>query len=807
MTLNLYVKFNNYYNRIIKKYSSLSDYASHSTAVYPYVADFNPNDGVTAEAIVNHWVEGLNGAISYIEDVPDYLVVSDEQSNIVSRWYIVEAQRLRGGQYKLGLRRDVIADNYDALLNSKLFIEKGVITDPGSKLIYNSENYGCNQIKKSEILLKDETNCPWLVLYVKKDSLSGTINVDYEAGPEVYETLLTPIAQWEYYDYVQNQKPFESADTFLYRTSYHAYKYQGLSLYADVRVNSSTGETQWTKYGVNNAAQLSYEGLEYEQRSMAASLGLAYRSYTLSSLNTTVRNSYNLHTLDEGNELYKYANKIIKDSQGKFFQVKIISTTSSKNLSVNAGSQSSLSNAMRQLWNTTTGQSQTPGNRSFEIMVPNHVSYTITLEPREDLECTADLSDFTGRTKSSLFDVLTMPYGDFVYKTASGSLESTVIANKDISKNVMDAIAKQLGGSSKILDYQIVPYCPVQQWISLYIPYPTLVAPDGYYIDFVANTFTKARVWLVPEVTSTFNVYVNELEEPLLHIDSQNVKIMKYENDCRMLRLCSPNYNGIFEFNLAKNGGNVNFFNVDMTLKPQTPYIHVNPDFANMYGRDYNDVRGLVCGGDFSLGIVDDAWEQYQIQNKNFQNIFDRQIQSMDFESAIARQENAFATVSGAVSGAATGAAGGALAGGGYGAAIGGGIGLLTGIAGGVLDTINLEKRQAEARSFSIDNFNMQLGNIKALPYSITRTDALTGNNKLFPFLEVYECSEEERTAYMNKLEYDGMTIGVIDELNKWVGGDTPQYVKAKMIRCEDVSDDFHLLNEIGVELNKGVYI
>ena len=59
------------------------------------------------------------------------------------------------------------------------------------------------------------------------------------------------------------------------------------------------------------------------------------------------------------------------------------------------------------------------------------------------------------------------------------------------------------------------------------------------------------------------------------------------------MRICSPNYNGLFEMNLAKNGGNITSFNVDMTLRPFNPYIHINPDFKYMTGETLTLEGGL----------------------------------------------------------------------------------------------------------------------------------------------------------------------------------------------------------------------
>lgn len=62
----------------------------------------------------------------------------------------------------------MVADHYDELLNAPMYIEKATITDVNDPAIFNTEGLTLNQIKKSETLLKDETNCPWIVGYIPK---------------------------------------------------------------------------------------------------------------------------------------------------------------------------------------------------------------------------------------------------------------------------------------------------------------------------------------------------------------------------------------------------------------------------------------------------------------------------------------------------------------------------------------------------------------------------------------------------------------------------------------------------------------
>jgi hypothetical protein len=65
----------------------------------------------------------------------------------------------------------------------------------------------------------------------------------------------------------------------------------------------------------------------------------------------------------------------------------------------------------------------------------------------------------------------------------------------------------------------------------------------------------------------------------------------------------------------------------------------------------------------------------------------------------------------------------------------------------------------------------MNLANIKAIPNSLTRNSAFTITNKIFPFIEYYSCSPEEKEALRNKIKYDGMTVGRIGNVSDFMGG------------------------------------
>ena len=278
-------------------------------------------------------------------------------------------------------------------------------------------------------------------------------------------------------------------------------------------------------------------------------------------------------------------------------------------------------------------------------------------------------------------------------------------------------------------------------------------------------------------------------------------KSYKIENQCTMYRLVSPNYNGQFEFNRAKNG-DFTEMNVDCTYKPYQPYIHVNPNFGMLYGQDFNDARGLVCGGDFSITVMTSAWETYKLQNKNYQEIFNRQIESMDKMHKYNMIEQGVGAIAGTTQGAMSGFV---MSGGNPVGAIGGAV---ASGAGGVADLVLSQKKFGEQRDFSIDIHNFQLGNVKALPDSLSKVDAFNENNKLFPFLERYSCTDEEIEIFKEKLKYEGMTVNALGYIINYIDSvEDITFIKGQLIRLDGLNEESHFAYEIYNEVSKGVYI
>ena len=328
---------------------------------------------------------------------------------------------------------------------------------------------------------------------------------------------------------------------------------------------------------------------------------------------------------------------------------------------------------------------------------------------------------------------------------------------------------------------------------------------------FTFNKFMSNYFLLNSDGTYTQDSITELVEEKVkFGADPKDIKV---RNQVEMMRLAAPNYSSFFDMNVQANKG-IEYINVDCTYKPYQPYIHLNPNFNGLYGADYNDIRGLICGGDYSVAITTDAWATYQLQNKNYQAIFDRQAQQLEVQNNIQHQQDIVNAITGVGSATVSGAVGGALTGakvgGGYGAIAGAVVGGVGGFAGstigGMMDVQNNQTLRELQMSTMKDIHYMQLENIKALPIGLAKTSYLTNNNKLFPFLEFYTCTPTEEMAVRSLLDYNGMTINRIGKIKDFQSVEELPYIKAKLIRI-DIVDDTHQVKAISDELATGVYL
>lgn len=923
-------KYNNYYNRIIKRLNTIAEYktADSDFKVIDRVS-FNPEDGVDTTQVVN-FIPG------------DYVIIADSNDNIISRWFIIEAKRTRTNQYILRLHRDLIVDNYNAVINAPCFIEKASYLSNNDPMIFNSENMGFNQIKRKEYQLQDETKSAWIVGYVpnnfgKNDSGAyETKEVTAKVPLDHWDIEVDNLQNWKYYQYITNYFSTASQDN-----------HYGIAVVTSVALSGSRPRLglvcSFNGYGNPDSLNSNYEnpyisfsnstGLSvangsqpittgYSKNYVNAIVSKAKEQYT--QLNNLINGELGLSSIADTEEFLALKGKIIKAGTD-FYKIDLIVKATTYGISKKLNNTSEIYKILNenkpssvQIYDRNYPIDGTPNNQTY-IIHGEYRQYKLTLSPiYGEIKCNIDTSKIY-ELDDSPYKMFCIPFSDELLVYKNNSLQYR--ASKIIALALGNAIGESVG-SSNVYDVQLLPFCPVREYIKAGTvdwnielehisdvdnrdkDFKTIIQSSSNVTEatnayigtnvsngFILNVYNKTTgkllntyngttlnidgddFWFSNETeqlyinswtdydnsnelveliikqgietaidddaiysvlfqyngmtvnpakfdygnsvgvsdikndsdntigkvfwcrTSTFTLNIEKFGDDYIS-DICKVTNPKIQNETELWRLVSPNYNGQFEFNIAKNGG-VTYFNVDCNYKPFTPYIHVNPDFGLLYGQDFNDARGLICGGDFSLPQVSNAWTNFETNNKNYQNIFNREIQNMEIKNNISRIEERFNVASNAL-GAGVGAG---IASGNPLVGVGAGIASL---GGGIADIYLNEQLRTEALDYKHDMYGYQLGNIKAMPNSLTRTSAFTYNNKVFPILEYYSCTDEEVEALENKIKYNGMTVMRIGTINEFiVPPSQTRYIKGRLIRL-DIHEDFHYINAIADEIYKG---
>ena len=863
MSKILIFNYNNYYNRIIKKENTIGAYKTAGSLVYnngDNVTNFNPNDGVTTSLIIGTKIAdgtGYGGNGDYV------LVVDDQHAQDtdapVSRWFIIEHERTRQGQFNLTLKRDIIADYYDQVIVAPMIVNRAMIDDINNNLLYNSEGFDLNQIKKGEVKLTQRAHNEgtYYALYFAK-SAAGAGVPEGESFPNISGTIqlstipydksiATPIAD-SLYKAATYTNLGGCRMQLMWRPDTHWYSLKNSPYYKTVL--APTGDVYtggpydlWVgNTGLTPNEQLwIVEKYEDAEGPLSRAMKNAWDNNhdivknaiaTEQSIDTTHPIS-----LSDMTELLNFNGKIIKDSDNKYWKVyttrlnQDFNYFSPVNSAVQTLAASMVTASGLEVWGAFGNEAtqywynlQTISVRLEEIPVSNTLSYNINFSTHYSTNAPYNVVLIPANTQRARIDLYSEIEGGVI------TLSQKFRANEDINRKILDQIMLKAG--KWLLDVQLIPYIPINDLMmwgenGIYIDgdydNPIMNPPHPHFYQSSVGTVENNPCWwcyYVDEISYEFTILNNDYSH-----QSQGAPLnlwindnwppteldYKIENECRIMRLTAPNYNGSFDFNLAKNRG-LYGIKAQITLRPYNPYFHLCPWFDGVYGYDYNDGRGLICQGDFSIPIITDQFKNYEIDNKNYQQMFNRNIEHMDFQHGQERVQTWTNAIVGTLTGAAAGMGAGAgiskLSGatGPAGMIAGGIVGGLASAVGGAVDVGLMYGRQREDKDYMIDSFNLQIGNVKALPTTINKITPFTNNNKVYPVLEVYECSEQEKQMVMDYIQYKSMRVGAIGNINLYKKTDRT-FIQGTLIRLENTSLGGNEVNAINNELEKGVYI
>ena len=687
----------------------------------------------------------------------------------------------------MSLLRDVIADYYDDVLGATCFIEKATVNvnDPA---IYNKEGFTANQILTRKDILYDKSGCPWIVGYLPKNYPSGeqtgVINFNYFDVPNV---TVENIEEWDGYDelgeYVLSIKS-------AYVQQGYTAPYKDRDIYG-LRLNCSPTALTPAVYGLEYTGWETFPSFVQSLMTVGKNPTL-FKQFQTENRGSVVVNYENNFiktvqtAIDETNKqgLYNavmtYAPKlattqatiadgtIIYDSgTNVYYRVKSETGEKTKKVVVKTGQDAIWYHYLSKIFsfeNSFNNNRMTTNSCEIEI---NYYHTTYSLETI-GLGGNCTITQNRTHLYDQPYDMFCIPYSDdiqFRYKKPGEEEDTIVSYKKGMAMSFAQNVASDLGKDA-IYDIQILPYCPAQYLIK--------TDEDGTYIEDNGEGITQritgednevigAIIWLSKSSFSFTIPYNIALDEKPIGRKIQAI--------CDKYRICSPNMSSFFDFDPVKNNG-VSEIEVDCYYKPYTPYIHLNPIFSGLYANttfEY-EVRGLDLSGNFSLTQISNAWTDYQLQNKNYQEIFNRQQSNLTKLHSYEMMESGI----NALVGTAGSAGAGYVVGGVPGAIIGGAVSL----GGGIGDQFLQEAKYKETLNYNKAMYDFQLQNIQALPQSLTKVDTLSPNNPLVPYIEYYTCSDIEKNAIRNNLYYGGMTIGRIGSLNEFKTVE-PSFMKA----------------------------
>lgn len=798
------LRYNNYYNRVKKGFNTIAKYNDFIVESFQDI-NFNPNDNITTEQILN--TDNTN---------IDYLIVVNDYNEIVSRWFIMEVIRLRDGQWRLQLLRDVVQDYKDVVINSPMMIQRGWCS-AGDRAIFNNENIATSQIKSQEVLLKDSSKSAWLVGYMANPKLEDAdLSITYGlAEPEADITLAT-LSDWDYADYAYFPEKGESADDIdgFYYDEIEKY---GFLLHNGGTITSGDTQMQFDENGYAGEGGTNFTS-PYWSVDTISELPDVREAIQATSTEDFIEAVYDYYGVYEdaatSRKIRELKDKIIYlEDEETYYQATIVTEREESNFIAKFKPENSANEVVAaftdfiEAVNVNAGDiMDTRSSYANEEQYYVHFGDTITRKIKlTKVSTTAGTKSFTiPKTVKTLKDgpyrMFCMPYSDDYAITATDSTKYYTSTLNTLS--VATAIMSDTGAN--VYDIQLLPYCPIanlrktnmscdlSEWIE--------------NVDYIFIQDVPTVLFFSETSKGTFNIPYE-----FKGVTVGNTIETKTDSLTKMLRICSPNYQGAFEFSPTKNYG-VTKINVDFHYKPYQPYIHLNPDFylRGLYGQDFDDARGLICGGDFSITRVDDTWTNYELQNKNYNTIFDKNIQKLETEQKYARISDVANIVSGSIGAVGTGVAAGSM-GGPVGMAVGGIVAGVTSTAAGVADYYINEQLRELNKQHTIDIWELNLDNIKAIPYSLSKVSAFNNNNKIWPFIEVYNATTEEYAAVYDYIKYRGMRldrIGKIKDLLAYIPTSLDYgFVQGDFIRLEGLSDDTHLANAISNELRQGVYL
>lgn len=740
-----------------------------------------------------------NGAYTSIKtssaNLCDYVRIDD------TRWFVTGYEYKNGGQVELFLQRDVVGEfgidtcfgkiergytetflrnRKELSLNQRLIDRK--------KLISSSNIYG-------NYYVNNHNNEMWGILYFSKpDETMESVNIPIlNYVPEVMDYPFIANNSTKIIE-VANKNTSISFVLGLGRGSSPS----SAEVYYDVFIDTLSGSysvevrepaTNYVLVGVTAASLNNTTAKQYTAELIVSDIVSGFMSKAI--------NGYEYLTVREADApSYNYNNAVIKITENNvdsYLKYTVRQSTLRDYGNINPISLvddlfTIISNNDRVMSNP-----QYIGVYSDVFSVKDNISYNTSIYTYTDITDEVQAGNITidiaQMFVSEPYFICVMPLYDVSINNGTYNIQNS------IAFNVFNSIILKTSGENGLLvDAQIYPYCPTLSSVNCEFTY----TEDG-----VTNKIPLFNISSCKFFTNT-TVSINPNED------------IKKDYIERQYSIVTPSKTSKFDFNYY------DYFNtkqeqetivIKTALKPfniiSSAVIQRQSD--SLIGMTYNsDLYGCTSSGsEFECSIASNAYETYLRQNSNYQQLFELDKQELQYQHKIELQNEITSTVLNTLTATQMGAIGGAALGGGskiagaIGASVGGlAAGATVGAVMGKQVSINKEIRAYE-EDLQQQRFDLTIGTIKNLPNSINRISSfneITMEDFCY-VLEIYECSEAEKSLVDTFIDLYGYGIGVYGLFSAF-------YKRGGFLRGQLIKSSFilSLHNIIRDELAGGIY-
>lgn len=149
---------------------------------------------------------------------------------------------------------------------------------------------------------------------------------------------------------------------------------------------------------------------------------------------------------------------------------------------------------------------------------------------------------------------------------------------------------------------------------------------DVQYLPFRLATGTSDKI-----VINGHNITAQFLDTDDYSFTTDLDDLTNINKETDTIKIVSPSRASQFLFRPYDNDGSM-LFQSKVTLKPFASVIYIRPSTQGLLMYDYDDKDCLIINEDCSLTAVTSQWTEYIYSNKNYSNIFEREIQGREFE-------------------------------------------------------------------------------------------------------------------------------------------------------------------------------